>query len=211
MASKLAHFRARIRDVSVSEAEFEIQKSQRDALIAFTERLGARVREDWNEPEGARFIGTIEGRTITLFPRFDSHFAMYFTVAHLYGHLVQLTRKTPAMEATFALTFRLGEPMLARDVQRLYDFELEAAAIGRHLIGELGEVSLELDRQYSRMFLADFHYLVEAIERGNGGPVLFQSFLRKQPVPHVLIASDARPLVDVSVLETEARSNTTVL
>ena len=83
----------------MNDAEaFEIQKGELDALVRLVARWGATVTEDWNEPEGARFIGVFEGRHITLFPKYDRHFAMYFTVAHLYGHMVQNTRPTADVE-----------------------------------------------------------------------------------------------------------------
>src|SRR5690349_21794474 len=106
--------------------EFEIAKDLRDALIAAAQARGATVKEDWNEPEGARFIGTIDGSTITLFPKFDSHFAMYFTTAHLYGHLVQAKRPTPDSERAMSLVYRKGEPFVPADVQAIYDYEYEA-------------------------------------------------------------------------------------
>lgn len=178
--------------------DFEIERSALDRLVQTVERHGARVAESWDEPDGARFIGTFEGRDITLFPKNDSVFAMYFTVAHLYGHMVQLSAPTPQMEASIALVYRLGTELAPQEVQLIYDYEVEAAAVGRRLMAESGdEIAPELDRQYSRMFLADFHYLIDHIESGAGGPESFARFLRREPVPWRLIEPDPRPLVDL--------------
>jgi hypothetical protein len=180
--------------------EFEITKERRDEIIRAVERHGATVLEDWNEPEGARFIGTIEKSTITLYPKYDSHFAMYFTVAHLYGHLVQWAAPTPETKRAFELSLQQGVPFANAEVQALYDYELQAAAIGRRVMEECGPVPREVDRQYARIFHADFHYLVHVLETGQGGPELFDRFLRREPVPAALIAADPRPLIDVSGL-----------
>jgi hypothetical protein len=178
--------------------DFDITKEERDVLIRAVERRGAKVIEDWDEPEGARFIGLIDGSTITLFPKYDSHFAMYFTVAHLYGHLVQWKNPTEETKRAFALSIKQGEPFRPEEVQALYDYELQAAAIGRKVIAECGPVSDLVDRQYARFFHADFHYLVNALETGAGGPELFDRYLRREPVPWRVIEPDPNPLLDVS-------------
>ena len=101
------------------------------------------------------------------------------------------------------------------EVQCVYDYEVEAAGIGRRRLAELGSVPKELDEQYSWMFFADFHYLIDYMENGRGGPESFERFLRREPVPRRLIEPDPRPLVDlrrappheisVAVLEGPAR------
>jgi hypothetical protein len=180
--------------------ELEIPKAMLDDLIRGVEAHGAKVVEDWEEPEGARFIGSISGSTITLFPKYDSFFALYFTVSHLYGHLAQWAAMTPVTERAMKLAIRQGSPFAREEIQALYDYELEAAAIGRRLIAELGPIDREVDRQYARIFHADFHYLVNALETGKGGPRLFDEYLRREPVPSALIVPDPRPLVDVGGL-----------
>ncbi len=181
---------------------FEIARAELDALIATVKTFGARVEEVWDEPEGARFIGTFEGHVIRLFPKNDSHFALYFTLAHLYGHMVQLARpKTPEMERATHLVATARGPLSARDVQAIYDHEVEAAQIGRALMNHVGPVSGALDGQYSRMFFADFHYLVNFVETKELGPATFERFLRREPVPWRLIEADPRPLVDLAKFE----------
>lgn len=179
---------------------FDITRSELDALIAVAKAYGALVEEVWEEPAGARFIGTFEGHLIRLFPKHDRHFALYFTVAHLYGHMVQLTRpKSPEMQRATDLVAQVkGTTLSARDVQAIYDHEIEAAQIGRSLMAAVGPISVELDRQYSRMFLADFHYLINFIETQTAGVEAFEAYLRREPVPFRLIESDARPLVDLA-------------
>jgi hypothetical protein len=177
---------------------YEIPKEELDRLVAAAARWGVKVTYDWNEPEGARFIGTFTGREITLFPKYDSNFALFFTVAHLYGHMVQLTRTTEGMKRSIALVYRRAQPLTEEEVQCVYDYEIEAASIGRRLIDELGAAAPAVDAEYSRMFFADFHYLIDTIEGGSGGPQTFERFLRREPVPWLRIAADPRPLVDLS-------------
>jgi len=186
----------------------DIAKEQLDRLIEVARRWGVRVTEDWNEPEGARFIGTFKGRDITLFPKYDSNFALFFTVAHLYGHMVQLTRTTPGMKRSIELVYRRGGALSEDEVQCIYDYEVEAAGIGRRLIAELGPLDPSTDARYSRMFLADFHYLIDTIEGGPGGPASFERFLRREPLPWRPIPADERPLVDLAITPPEEFSIT---
>jgi hypothetical protein len=172
---------------------FEIEKNQLDALIRRVTDHGVTVTEDWNEPQGARFIGTFEGTHITLYPKFDTQFALYFTVAHLYGHMVQMALQTVANENAGRVIGRTG--VLTHDeIQIVYEHEREAAAIGRKL---MGEVTPLIDRHYHRIFLADFHYLIHFIETGEKGVEVFDRFMRREPLPPDPIAADPRPLVDL--------------
>lgn len=181
---------------------FEIARGELDALIATVKTFGAKVEEVWEEPEGARFIGTFEGHLIRLFPKHDSNFALYFTVAHLYGHMVQLTRpKSPEMLRATDLVNQVGGTLSTRDVQAIYDHEVEAAKIGRSLMNEVGAVSPALDAQYSRMFFADFHYLVNFIETKVAGVAAFEGYLRREPVPWRFIEADPRPMVNLADFE----------
>jgi hypothetical protein len=184
----------------VEPGYFDISPSELDAVKSAVARYGVVVKEDWNEPEGGRFIGTIDGKTITLFPKYDHPFALYFTVAHLYGHLVQMVRGGDRFREAVDLIYKVGHVFTPREVQELYAFEIEAAEIGRRLIGEIGPVSRELDGQYARYFFADFHYLVHFLETKEQGAALFERFLRREPVPWRTIEPDARPLEDCSSL-----------
>src|SRR5262245_58130351 len=170
----------------------DIAKKELDRLVEAAERWGVQVEYDWNEPEGARFIGTFKGREITLFPKYDSNFALFFTVAHLYGHMVQLTRTTEGMKRSIALVYRRAQALTEDEVQCVYDYEVEAAGIGRRLMEELGPVPPAVDAEYSRMFFADFHYLIDTIEGGPGGPQTFERFLRREPIPWRRITADPR-------------------
>ena len=183
---------------------YEIPRERLERLVEIAERWGARVGYDWNEPEGSRFIGTFTGREITLFPKYDSNFALFFTVAHLYGHMVQLTRPTAGMRRSIDLVYRRGQGALSEDeVQCIYGYEIEAAGIGRRLIDECGAFERAADAEYSRMFFADFHYLIDTIEGGPGGPVSFARFLRREPVPWQCIQADPRQLVDLAATPPE--------
>ena len=176
---------------------YEVDRSMLDSVIALAETWGVNVVSDWNEPEGGRFIGTFKGTLLTLYTKYDSNFALLFTVVHLYGHMVQLTRPDAGMLRSIELVYRMSQTLQPDEVQCVYDYEVEAAGIGRRLLAELGSVPKELDQQYSRMFFADFHYLIDYIENGRGGPESFERFLRREPVPWRLIEPDLRPLVDL--------------
>lgn len=190
---------------------FEVPAAALEQIKAAVARYGVQVTEDWEEPEGGRFIGTISGNRIILYPKYDHPFALFFTVAHLYGHLVQLARGGDEFRQAVDLIYRVGHVMSPSEIQAVYDFELEAAAIGRTLLSELGPVTRELDGQYSRFFFADFHYLVHFLETNEQGAELFERFLRRQPVPHRPIAPDSRPLVDCSALATTTAGDVVVI
>ncbi len=182
---------------AMSPLTHEIARADVDRIIEAAKRWGATVSEDWNEPAGGRFIGTFDGHHITLFPKYDSNLAIYFTTAHLYGHMVQHALSTPAAQRAEALLAAPGKQFKTHEVQILYAHEQEAAAIGRTLMADAGPVSRELDGEYSRLFLADFHYLVNFYETTEAGPAAFERYWRREPVPYALIGPDPRPLVDL--------------
>jgi hypothetical protein len=188
-----------------------VTSSQLEALKELVRRYGVEVEDNWDEPEGGRFIGTIDGNRITLFPKYDHPFALFFTVAHLFGHLAQLARGGEHFRSTVDLLYRVGEPLRFEEVQAVFEFELEAARIGRRLLDELGPVSADLDRQYSRYFFADFHYLVHFLETNEQGPALFERFLRRQPVTAELVAPDPRPLPSCGHLATSTAADVIVV
>lgn len=187
-------------EVAPESDEFELPRARLDALYECARRFGVLVREDWNEPEGARFIGTFKGREVTLFPKYDRNFAMYFTLAHLYGHMVQLVCPAPYSPGAIALVSYDGPPraLSPREVQSVYEHELEAARIGRALIEAAGGLDAREDLQYARIFLADFHYLVHVLESGDAGVAPFERFLRREPLPWAPIPPDERPLFDLT-------------
>lgn len=181
--------------------DYEVPRELVLRVCRAAERRGARVVEDHDEPEGGRFIGTISGRVITLFPKYDSNFAMLFTAAHLYGHLAQLVFPlTAEIERAMALVYAQPRVLAQDEVQCLFDYEWEAAAIGRALLAEALEVDPRMDAEYARMFFADFHYLVGFLETGEAGPAVFERYLRRQPRLAQPVPIDPRPLPDVSKL-----------
>jgi hypothetical protein len=179
------------------DGAYEIEKAKLEAIIARVRSLGVTVTEDWNEPEGARFIGTFSGTHLILFPRFDSNFALYFTVGHLYGHMCQLAISSLGVAPGIDIGLEIGRPLTPPEIQSVYDYEFEAARIGQRLIGELGHQEPRLDREYARMFFADFHYLIHFMETGERGPAAFTRFLRREPLPWSPIPPDERPLTDL--------------
>lgn len=164
-------------------------------LVAVVRKRGVKIIEDWNEPNGARFIGTFKGHDITLFPRNDSYFTLYFTVAHLYGHMCQLARPSSRSVVSLVAT---GKALTHEHIQQVFDHEFEAAEIGRKLMTETGPISAALDQAYARMFWADFHYLINFMETGAQGTEVFAHYLRLQPTSPQLIVADSRPLLDLA-------------
>lgn len=178
--------------------EYEVEKAKLDAIVERVRRLGVTVTEDHNEPEGARFIGTFTGKHLTLFPKFDSNFALYFTVAHLYGHMCQLAVSTLDVAQGVDIGIETGRPLSHKEIQSVYDYEFEAAKIGQKLIVDLGHQEPRFDREYARMFFADFHYLIAFMETGEQGAQAFMRFLRREPLPWTGISPDERPLTDLT-------------
>lgn len=162
------------------------------------ESLGVNVIEDSSSPNHARFVGIFDSHTITLYPKVAPAFALWFTIAHLYGHMVQLLNETPRVQRANSLVLRLGETLSAEDVQLIYDHEREAAEIGRRLIAETEhDIPLEMDQAYCRFFHADFRYLINVIETKESGTAVFSRFWKREPIPRELIIADSRPLVDL--------------
>jgi hypothetical protein len=162
------------------------------------ESYGVAIVDDPTTTDSARYIGQLEGHTVTLFPRAAGAFAQWFTLAHLYGHMVQMAAGSPRVDRANALVRSLGVELSQGDVQLVYDHEREAAEIGRALIAA-AEPALEpaIDLAYTRFFHADFRYLVNVIETAQSGPELFARYWKREPMPRALIAPDARPLVDL--------------
>ncbi|HEY0761500.1 MAG TPA: hypothetical protein VGD61_03930 [Pyrinomonadaceae bacterium] len=182
-------------DDFLSRSEFPAKLTR---LRLYVERLGVTTLDAVPPSDQARFIGVFEGHTITLFPQSASPFALWFTVAHLFGHMTQIAGMNERVKRANALVLRRGQELFSRDVQLIYDHEYEAAEIGRTLVGEVEpDLPVELDVAYTRFFLADFRYLINAIETGESGPQVFQRFWRREPIPRNLIMPDARPLLDM--------------
>ena len=182
-------------DDFLSRSEFPAKLTR---LRLYVERLGVTTLDAVPPSDHARFIGIFEGHTITLFPQSASPFALWFTVAHLFGHMTQLAGMNERVKRANALVLRRGQVLASSDVQLIYDHEHEAAEIGRTLVGEVErDLPVEIDFAYTRFFLADFRYLINAIETGESGPQVFERFWRREPIPRNLIKPDVRPLFDM--------------
>lgn len=167
-------------------------------LCGLVESLGVDVNEDFSTPDHARFIGIFEAHTIILYPRVAPSFALWFTVAHLYGHMTQLLNKTPRVDRANSLVLQTGKTLLPEDAQVIYDHEREAAEIGRALIAKVEpDLASEMDLAYARFFHADFRYLLNVIETGERGPAVFERYWRHEPTPRELIAADSRELLNM--------------
>lgn len=166
-------------------------------LVSKVEEYGVEVLNDLSTPDHARFIGIFEDNRIILYPRVAPLFACWFTIAHLYGHMCQLLNKTPRVERSNYLVLQLGKTLAPEDVQLIYDHEREAAEIGRTLIASVQpDLPPGFDTAYCRFFHADFHYLINVIETGEGGEDLFALYWKREPVPRAVIEPDPRPLFD---------------
>jgi hypothetical protein len=168
------------------------------ALCGRVEELGVNIDENFSAPDHARFIGIFEAHTIILYPRVAPLVAMWFTVAHLFGHMTQLTNETPRVRRSNELVLSTGKILAPEDVQLIYDHEREAAEIGRALIAEVEpELAPEMDAAYTRFFHADFRYLINFIETGTAGVAVFERYWRHEPNPKELITADARKLLNM--------------
>lgn len=171
---------------------------QLNRIRSFVEKLGVRVVNDVASSDHARFIGIFEGHTITLFPDSAPPFALWFTVAHLFGHMTQMAAMNDRVKRSNSLVLKRGEELAASDVQLIFDHEFEAAEIGRALVKKVEpELPAYIDVAYTRFFLADFRYLINAIETCESGPEVFARFWRREPVPRNLIKPDGRSLLDM--------------
>lgn len=170
-----------------------------EKLKARVETLGVEVIDDLSNADHARFVGIFEDRTIILYPNVAPAFALWFTVAHLFGHLSQLTNKTPRVNRANELVLQISQTLTVEDIQIIYDHEREAAEIGRALIADVEpNLDKEMDSDYTRFFHADFRYLINFIETGEQGTAMFARFWRREPTPRELITADSRPLLDLS-------------
>ena len=103
-------------------------------IRARVEQFGVRVVDNLFDSDHARFVGIFENRTITLYPNLAPPFALWFTVAHLFGHMTQMSVEHPRVARANELVLRVKHTLAADDVQLIYDHEREAAEIGRRLI-----------------------------------------------------------------------------
>lgn len=173
-----------------------------ERLCQRVEAVGVNVDEDLTDIDHARFVGIFDDHTITIYPNIAPPFALWFTVAHLYGHMTQLAKKTPRVDRANELVLKVGEILTMEDIQLVYDHEREAAEIGRTLIAEVeSELSTDMDVAYTRFFHADFRYLINFIETGERGVDVFARYWRREPVTHDLIAADARPLLNIGTID----------
>lgn len=166
------------------------------------ENIGINVEEDLSEEDHARFVGIFEDHTIILYPNVAPPFALWFTVAHLFGHMSQLAKKTPRVDRANELVLKVGEILTAEDIQLIYDHEREAAEIGRKLISEVeSELPIEMDIAYSRFFHADFRYLINFIETGEAGIDSFAKYWKREPNMPDLIKADSRELLNLGEID----------
>ncbi len=170
-----------------------------EKLKARVEMLGVKVVDDFSAADHARFVGIFENRTIILYPNVAPAFALWFTIAHLFGHLTQLTNKTARVNRANELVLRVRQNLTVEEIQLIYDHEREAAEIGRALIAAV-EPNLdgEMDSDYTRFFHADFRYLINFIETCEQGTAMFARYWRREPTPRELITPDSRELLDLS-------------
>lgn len=181
--------------------DFPTNSDISDKLVrirSYVEHLGVQVVDRVAPSDQARFIGLFEGHTITLFPESVPPFALWFTVAHLFGHMTQMAAMNERVRRANDLVLRRGEELSSSEVQLIYDHEREAAEIGRTLVSEVEpQLPPETDIAYTRFFLADFRYLINAIETGEAGPEVFERFWRREPIPRELVKADCRVLLDM--------------
>lgn len=154
-------------------------------LVEAAERIGVVVEFAKAPKEAGRHLGTLDADTVVLYEE-NSFPPLWFTLAHLVGHLIQRSRPTPEMYAAIELVnpYRTPGPMMQAERDQLLVHEKEAAELGLALImsteGDLDRLKSPLTESdldyYSRMFWADYHYLCHFIETGEGGAAVFDRF-----------------------------------
>jgi hypothetical protein len=160
-----------------------------ESLIQVARQQGAKV--NWRDPpmDTSRHLGTMEKNEILLY-RGAGVFESWFTLAHLFGHLVQ--RITPTQDFLRAVKLvsyaKNPRPLTQEEKNLLWDHEYEAAQRGIGLIrmgGALNGVGVPWAYQcaYTRMFVADYEYLLNFIQTGEVGPQVFEKFYAKTVLP----------------------------
>jgi hypothetical protein len=101
-----------------------------------------------------------------------------FTVAHLFGHLIQFL----SYEKYVHLTSRVEGPkpvtVDAEFRRAFYDYEVEAFGIGKGLMLECFQMSREIDSKYTLFLEADFAHFWHFITTGERGDAAsFNQFL----------------------------------
>lgn len=164
--------------IDIPMGEFDYVSS----LQRLVEGLGGVVQ--WEDmPQGAgRHLGTIDGDTIVLY-RGVSPFEAWFTLSHLFGYIIQRTRPTTEMYAAIELVRRPPGLMSEEEMSLMYRHEYEAACLGVGLVEETADIPRDLKAAYDKMFFADYHYLINLLNTGEGGPEVFHRFWLKEPQP----------------------------
>ncbi len=154
-------------------------------LVEAAERIGVVVEFAKAPKEAGRHLGTLDADTVVLYEE-NGFLPLWFTLAHLVGHLVQRSRPTPQMYRAIEVVnpYRTPAPMTEEEVALLLSHELEAAELGLALILPTEDAAAQIEspltesdlNYYSRMFWADYHYLCHFIETGEGGAAVFDRF-----------------------------------
>ncbi len=190
---------------NVPMSETELFHVLRDAVQA----QGVPVQQIAEPQNGPRAIGNYIGRTIFLYPEGNTVLELIFTLAHLYGHIVQLaSRRTETnLKAVSLVTYAFGSdgntlivhPKIYTEpeIQLMFDYESEAMEIGLALLQSQDLLTKELHLELSRIFFADFHYLIHLLETGEGGQDSFRDYVRREPTPRQPMSIDPNPIIDV--------------
>jgi hypothetical protein len=120
----------------------------------------------------------MEGVEIVLYRGRPSH-ETWFTLAHLFGHLVQRTMPSPEQTASIQLIVpeRVGIPLTSTEERMVHAYEYEAARLGRGLMDEtFGGQDSTRRALYARLWTADYRYLVQFVATGRSGAEEFQKY-----------------------------------
>jgi hypothetical protein len=138
------------------------------AIIQYLSKLGVTVTLTDGQFEEVT-IAQLRNQHIVINSRSRDGLNCIFTIAHLFGHLVQFL----GYEKYAHLTTRVEGPMpVAVDEdfrQAFYKYEIEAFRIGKGLMSECFDVPLEMDSKYNLFLETDFAHFWHFITTGERG------------------------------------------
>lgn len=181
-----------------------------DSLIHYLETVGVTVSLSREEAKEVT-IAQLRNQHIVINTRNRDGLNCLFTVAHLFGHLVQNLN----YDRYSHLTSRVegAKPVVVDDAFRVafYEYEVEAFRIGKGLMQACFEADRELDSKYTLFMETDFAHFWHFITTGErGDAATFNEILEEaylawpsnerflSPLPHPKPIRLERPvLVDV--------------
>src|SRR5258708_2274668 len=154
----------------------QVTQIKLDALVQHLRELGITVTFTEDEA-GDVTIAQFRNQHIVINTRSRDGLNCIFTIAHLFGHLVQFL----SYDKYAYLTRQVEGPKpVAVDVdfrRAFYDYEVEAFRIGKGLVLECFDMPREVDSKYTLFLRADFAHFWYFVTTGeNGDTATFNQF-----------------------------------